>query len=78
MAAERGDADAQSMLGAAYHLGSGVAADPVQALAWLIRGQAGGSALAGRFLGPARAALDPAGIAEAEALARRPLSEAPP
>ncbi|KGM29994.1 hypothetical protein P409_35725 [Inquilinus limosus MP06] len=58
MAAERGDADAQAMLGAAYHLGSGVPKDPVQALAWLQRGQAGGSALAGRFLGPARAALD--------------------
>ncbi|WP_225772286.1 tetratricopeptide repeat protein [Inquilinus sp. Marseille-Q2685] len=78
MAADRGEPDAQSMLGAAYHLGSGVAADPVLALAWLIRGQAGGSALAGRSLGPARAALDPAGIAEAEALARRPLPEATP
>jgi TPR repeat protein len=78
LAADRGEPDAQAMLGAAYHLGSGVPKDPVQALAWLIRGTAGGSALAGRFLGPARAALDPAGIAEAEALARQPLPEATP
>lgn len=78
LAAERGEADAQAMLGAAHHLGSGVAKDPVQALAWLLRGQTGGSTLAGRFLGPARAALDPAGIAAAESLARRPLPEAAP
>ena len=52
--------------------------DVIAALARLLRGAARGSAHAGRFLGPARAALDPAGIAEAEERARRPLPEAAP
>ena len=36
-AARLRDADGQAMLGAAHHLGAGVARDPVAALAWLIR-----------------------------------------
>jgi len=63
------------MLGAAHHLGRGVALDPVAALAWLLRGQVGGSTLVARFLGAARAALSADEIAEAERLApvRAPL-----
>lgn len=76
-AAERGDADGQAMLGAAHHLGAGVATDAVEALAWLMRAEAGGSALARPFVGPVRAALDPAGIAEAGRRAAAPLPEAP-
>jgi TPR repeat protein len=37
------------MLGAAYHLGSGVTRDPVAAFAWLLRARAGGSALANPY-----------------------------
>jgi TPR repeat protein len=61
------------MLGAALVLGAGVPRDPVAALAWLLRAQAGGSALAGPFLGAARAALDADGVAEAERRAAEPL-----
>jgi len=64
-AAALGDADGQAMLGAALHLGAGVAADPVEALHWLTRAEAGGSKLARPFLGPVRATLDEAGLAEA-------------
>ncbi len=77
-AAERGDADAQAMLGAAHHLGSGVPLDRSAALVWLLRGQAGGSALAAPFLGPVRAALSPEEVAEAERRPRQtPLDSAP-
>jgi len=62
------------MLGEALARGAGVARDPVAALAWLLRAQAGGSALAAAFLGPAHAALDAAGIAEAERRAAAPLA----
>src|SRR5262249_54183505 len=76
--AERGDADGQAMLGAAHMLGAGVARDSVAALAWLLRAQAGGSALAAAYVGPARAALDAAGIAEATQRAAAPLPEPAP
>jgi TPR repeat protein len=66
LGAEKGDADAQAMLGAALHMGSGLARDGVAALSWLIRAMHGGSALAGPFIGPAKAALSSAEIAEAE------------
>ncbi len=75
-AAERGDADGQAMLGAALHLGAGVPRERPAALAWLLRAQRGGSALAAPFLSPARALLSPAEIAEAERLAAAPLAEA--
>ena len=73
MAAERGDADAQAMLGAALHLGAGVPKDPVAALAWLTRASRGGSAHAERYLAAARGGLDPGAIAEAERRAGEPL-----
>jgi uncharacterized protein len=73
--AQRGDADAQAMLGAALHLGSGVSRDPVMALAWLLRARDAGSALAASFLGPARDALCAAQIAEAQRRAVAPQSE---
>ena len=63
------------MLGAAHALGAGVDRDPRAALAWLLRAQAGGSALAAPFLASARAALDAAGIAEAERRAAAPLTQ---
>jgi hypothetical protein len=66
------------MLGAAHHLGRGVALDRVTALAWLLRGEAGGSTLAARFLGAARAALSPDEIAEAERWAKQALPGAAP
>lgn len=72
------DADAQAMLGAALMMGAGVEGDKVQALAWIIRATQGGSALAQPFVGPARAALSAAEIAEAEARARAPLAGAAP
>ena len=65
------------MLGAALHLGSGVARDPVAALAWLLRAQAGGSTLAAPFLSAARAALASSDLAEAERRAAAPLEAAP-
>jgi hypothetical protein len=73
-----GDADAQAMLGAAYHLGTGVPVDPLAALTWLLRGKAGGSTLAAPFLGPVRAALSPVEIAEAERQSQHVLPGAPP
>ena len=73
--AERGDADGQAMLGAAYHLGAGVPRDPVEALVWLLRARAGGSPLAGQFFQAVRSALTPAQIDEAERRAAAPLPE---
>ncbi len=70
-AAERDDADAQAMLGAAYHLGSGAPADQSLALVYLLRGQAGGSVLAVRFLEAVRAKLSPEAIADAERQAQQ-------
>ena len=57
-AAERGDADgAGDARRGLSHLGKGVARDPVAALVWLLRAQAGGSALADRSCArPSRAA----------------------
>jgi TPR repeat protein len=76
--AERGDADGQAMLGAAYHLGAAVARDPLQAFVWLLRARAGGSALSGQFFMAVRAALTPEQIAQAEARAEAPLPEPAP
>jgi TPR repeat protein len=74
-AAARGDADAQAMLGAAFHLGAGVSRDPVAAMTWLLRGQKGGSGLATPFLEAVRASLAPAQLDRAAALAEQPLPE---
>ena len=69
-------ADGQAMLGAALHLGAGVAGDPVEAFVWLTRGCAGGSAHAGQFNQAVRAALT-GQIADAERRAAAPLPEPP-
>jgi TPR repeat protein len=75
--AAAGDADGQAMLGAACHLGAGVARDPLAALVWLTRARAGGSPLAAQFFDSVRAALSPAEIAEAERRAALPLGSVP-
>jgi TPR repeat protein len=75
-AATRGDVDGQAMLGAAYHLGSGVARDPVEAFAWLIRARSGGSPLATQFFAAVRGILSPEQLAEAECRAAVPLEAA--
>jgi len=74
--AQGGDRDDQAMLGAALHLATGASRDPVMALAWLLRARGAGSALAARFLGPARAALSAGEIARAQQRAAPPLPEA--
>lgn len=66
------------MLGAALLLGNGVARDPLAALAWLLRAETGGSALAGRFLPAARAALDHDAQHEAARRAAQPLPDPGP
>jgi hypothetical protein len=76
--AERGDADGQAMLGAAFHLGSGVKRDPVEAFVWLLRARKGGSPLAGQFFQAVRSALTPEHIAGAERRAGAPLPEPAP
>jgi hypothetical protein len=76
--AERGDADGQAMLGAAFHLGSGVPHAPVEALVWLLRARAGGSALSRQFFDAVRAALSSAQVADAEQRAAAPLPEPTP
>src|ERR1044072_6850531 len=58
-AALLGDADGQAMLGAAYHLGAGVAGNPGVSFAWLLRARDGGSALASQFFDTVRAILTP-------------------
>ena len=58
-------------------LGAGVVRDGVAALAWLLRGRRGGSALA-NFLKDASAALLAEEIAEAERRAVAPLPEPSP
>jgi len=65
-AAEAGDADGAALLGAAHHLGVGVARDRVAAFAWLLRAKTGGSALAERFFDAVRATLSPEELAAAE------------
>jgi len=65
-AAEAGDADGAALLGAAHHLGVGVARDRVAAFAWLLRAKAGGSALAERFFDAVRTTLSPEEQAAAE------------
>ena len=76
--AEAGDADGQAMLGAALLIGNGVTKDGVAALMWLLRAQAGGSALAVPFLKPAREALDTTRVTEAERRAAEPFAGALP
>ena len=71
--AERGDADGQAMLGAAYHLGSGVPCDRVAAFAWLLRARDGGSALASPFFAAVENALSAEEITEARRRAAQPL-----
>ena len=66
------------MLGAAFHLGSGVKRDPVEAFVWLLRARAGGSPLAGQFFQAVRDALSPAQIADAERRAGALLPEPAP
>lgn len=63
------------MLGAAYHLGAGVARDPVSALMWLLRGQYGGSQLATPFIDPVRASMNDYDKERAKKLAEMPLPE---
>ena len=77
-AAERGDADSQAMLGAAFHLGAGVPEDRVAAFALLLRARNGGSALASHYFETVRGTLAPHEIAEAEARAAIPLPGATP
>jgi TPR repeat protein len=73
-AALLGHPEAQAMLGAAYLAGKGVTRDPVEALHWLLRGEAGGAGeLAAGFLREARAHTKPSQRAEAERRAARPL-----
>ena len=73
-AALLGHAEAQVMLGAAYLGGRGVAGDVVEALHWLLRGDAGGAGeLAAGFLREARAHAKPSQRAEAERRASEPL-----
>ncbi len=76
-AADRGDADAQALLGQALLAGLGTPRDPVVALAWLIRAQNGGSLKAPLSLPAARAANDAEGVAEAERRALLPLQDVP-
>ena len=60
------------MLGAAYLAGRGVERDVVEALHWLLRGEAGGAGeLAVGFLREARAHAKPSQRAEAERRAAR-------
>jgi TPR repeat protein len=72
-AALLGDADGQAMLGAAHHIGAGVARDPVAALAWLTRARAGGSPFAARFYDGVRASCTAAQAGEAQRRATLPL-----
>jgi len=74
-AAKLGQAEAQAMLGAAYLAGKGVARDPVEALHWLLRAEAGGAGeLAVGFLREAQAHAKPSQRAEAARRAAEPLS----
>jgi len=66
------------MLGAAFHLGSGVKRDPLEACVWLLRAGTGGSPLAGQFFQAVRAVLTPGQIADAERQAAAPLPEPAP
>jgi TPR repeat protein len=77
-AAQRDNADGQAMLGAAFHLGAGVARDRVAAFGFLPRARKGGSALAENFFDVVRNSLAPHEIPEAEARAAAPLPGASP
>src|SRR5262245_37854007 len=74
-AALLGDADGQAMLGAAHHLGAGVARDPVAALGWLMRARAARSPFADRFYTGVRAACSAEQMREAERRAGLPLDQ---
>jgi uncharacterized protein len=63
------------MVGAAYHLGSGVNRDGVAAYAWLLRAREGGSALAEPFFVAVERSLSPDEIAEARRRAAQALPE---
>ncbi|MBL8675544.1 MAG: SEL1-like repeat protein, partial [Rhodospirillales bacterium] len=67
-AARLGDAEAQAMLGAAYHLGLGVERDAVQAWRWLTRAQRQGNEIAAGFVVRARPLTRADEMAEAERL----------
>jgi TPR repeat protein len=76
-AATRGDADGQAMLGAAYHLGAGVAHDRTEAFAWLTRARTGGSPLAAQFFEAVRRTLTGPQLADAARRAAVPLEPSP-
>ena len=63
----------KAMLGAALHLGAGIAPDRVAAMAWLLRATRGGSDLARPFLTAVRASLTPAELSLALARSSEPL-----
>ncbi len=63
------DADAAAMLGAALHMGQGVAADQVEAMAWLIVGSGRHSVLVRPFFAKVEAELTPDERSRARALA---------
>jgi TPR repeat protein len=71
IAAEGGDGDSAAKLGAALHLGQGVAADQVAAMGWLIVGATRQSTLVRGFFARVEAGLSAEQRAEAQALATR-------
>jgi hypothetical protein len=72
--AQAGHARAQSNMGAACLAGRGVERDVVEALHWLLRGEASGAGeLAVGFLHEARAHAKPSQRAEADRRAAQPL-----
>jgi TPR repeat protein len=73
-AAYRDDGAGQAMLGAAYHLGSGRARDPVTALMWLKRAKRHYSHFADRFYEAVWAACTPEQREEAERRSQEPLA----
>lgn len=73
-AAMMGDADGQARLGAAHLTGAGVVADPVAALALLLRARDGGSKLAANFIPAANEILSPEQRAAAARRASEPLA----
>ncbi len=68
--AERGDADAQYMLGFLYERGEGVARDLTRAYAWYGLAARQGDAFAAQALAELARRMSAAEIAEAEAFAR--------
>jgi len=68
--AERGDADAQYMLGFLYERGEGVARDLTRAYAWYILAARQGDAFAAQALAALARRMSDADIADAETFAR--------